>query len=755
MSSIVGRVLNFAGLQRKAISTDEKAVTVEQSVGGLSALYSDDGLTIEQYREMLEREPQLKAAIALKIYARLSTGWAIEPASDDPQDIEIADFVRDQFEQMSGTVDGVLRRALMAMAFKLSVQEIVYRYIEDGQWSGMYGWSAIKPKNGETFTVKTDDYGNVLHLEQKIGHGSAKKLDASYFVVWAWDHDGDFRGKSDLRAAYRWYKAKDLIARFWNVFLERYAMPLPVAKHAPGASEGDKKAIVAALANAATNKAVAIPKDWEVEFVEATREGGDYQGAIDYCDRMMARCCVVPQLMLDEGKSGSYSLGKSHGESFAWVLDSLGKEIEENIVGEQLIRRLVDWNYTAERYPAFKFKPFTDAAFAEIAAAFGTLVDKGIVTKDEPVVRERLTLPARTSAGSTDAGGVPEQTPGANGPDPQGPPATPPAPPASGGSKDDKRGATFAEPAGLKHAAKMDFAETVRTLDAIEAEAQRDAARAVQAMHADLKRAVRKARIIETRDQAAIDRLRLGHVGELRAALEKGFGLALAHGAEDGFKGVVSGLDAAGVKADLQPKDRTPLNFDDGELSFSMREILTFWKGKVPVQKDLLQHYTRQAFTVAGVTSDALLEQAKQAIGRGMVRGNTYAAVEAALADIFEPYYLAEVDPGVGSAPRLHNIVRTNMSEAYNTGQMNLYRDPEVGDFVRAFEYSAVMDSRTSEYCQAWHGVVLKKDDQRWVAALPPNHYQCRSVLIPIVQGEAFTETTNPPSILPMLGFRT
>lgn len=773
--STLGRILSFARPE-KAPAPDmrEKSLTTEHaSVGGLSTLYDEDGITIATYKEMLEREPQLKAAIYLKMYARLSTGWAIEPASQDALDVEIAEFVLDQLEQFAGTADGVLRRAMLAMAYKISVQEIVYRHIESGRWAGKYGWAAIKPKNGETFTVKTDVYGNVINLEQRMGMGHVSPFDPSYFLLWCWEHDGDFKGKSDLRAAYRWYKAKDMIARFWNVFLERYAMPLPVAKHPQGAQKTAIDALVKVLANLTTHKAVAVPREWEVEFIEATRQGGDYLGAIAYCDRMMARSVLVPQLLLDEGQSGSYSLGKSHGESFKWILGSLGKEIEEDIMGDQLIRRLVDWNYSVENYPRFKFKPFTDDAFAELASAFGALVDKGIVDKDEPVVRERLTLPQRhaNGAGSEEAGGGPEQAPaGGN----AAPSATPPAsaratvrpsaapaapasaPASSSGGKTTPAAFEMAPAAGaLKHAAKMDFAEAASRLDEIEAETQRNAARAIQAMHLDLKRAVRKAKIVETRDIAAIDKLRIGHVGELRAALERGLGLALAHGAEDGFNAVTAGLAAAGVPADIEPRDRTPLNFDQGALNHNLRDIYDAWRGKVPIQKDLLAHYSRSSFTIAGNVSDSLLEQAKSAIGRGMIRGNNYASIESALNEIFEPYYLTEIDPEVGTSHRLHNIVRTNMSEAYNTGQMNLYRDPEVGDYVRAFEYSSVMDGRTSDYCQAWHGVVLKKDDTRWVAALPPNHFQCRAVLIPIVQGEAFTETANPPGILPQIGFRT
>ena len=48
------------------------------------------------YRRMMETDSQVKACIMLKILGRLSTGWSIEPASDDPQDQQIAEFIEAQ-----------------------------------------------------------------------------------------------------------------------------------------------------------------------------------------------------------------------------------------------------------------------------------------------------------------------------------------------------------------------------------------------------------------------------------------------------------------------------------------------------------------------------------------------------------------------------------------------------------------------------------------------------------------------------------
>jgi uncharacterized protein with gpF-like domain len=58
--------------------------------------------------------------------------------------------------------------------------------------------------------------------------------------------------------------------------------------------------------------------------------------------------------------------------------------------------------------------------------------------------------------------------------------------------------------------------------------------------------------------------------------------------------------------------------------------------------------------------------------------------------------------------------------------------DPELGDFVEGLEYSAILDSRTTEVCKSLNGRQYKKDDSVWNSITPPNHFNCRSVLIPI-----------------------
>lgn len=116
---------------------------------------------------------------------------------------------------------------------------------------------------------------------------------------------------------------------------------------------------------------------------------------------------------------------------------------------------------------------------------------------------------------------------------------------------------------------------------------------------------------------------------------------------------------------------------------------------------------------------------------------------------------LLEINTGL-EPYRLDTVVRTNMFEAVNEARFNTFTDPVLGDFVRGFEYSAVLDGRTTEVCAHLDG--KKYERERWEGDLrpwvPPNHFNCRSLLVPITAVDEEAEFEDAaPDIEPQEGF--
>ncbi len=103
---------------------------------------------------------------------------------------------------------------------------------------------------------------------------------------------------------------------------------------------------------------------------------------------------------------------------------------------------------------------------------------------------------------------------------------------------------------------------------------------------------------------------------------------------------------------------------------------------------------------------------------------------------------------------RLSTVVRTNTFEAINEARYSYFTDPSIGDFVEALEYSAILDSRTTQICRHLDGQVHAVDGEIWNGPYrPPNHFNCRSLLIAVMQEDEWQES-DAPTVEPQEGFK-
>ena len=151
-----------------------------------------------------------------------------------------------------------------------------------------------------------------------------------------------------------------------------------------------------------------------------------------------------------------------------------------------------------------------------------------------------------------------------------------------------------------------------------------------------------------------------------------------------------------------------------------------------------------------------MLRQVQLIILKGLERGISRTKLQDNLLSLFRGMLTSgETQDGALLTPhRVENIVRTNLIESYNTGRLDMFRHPDVADRIGAVEYSAIIDSRTTPFCRAWDGTVLSLNDQQLDQITPPNHFQCRSILVPIMRVEEFEITERLPSERPLEGFR-
>ena len=150
----------------------------------------------------------------------------------------------------------------------------------------------------------------------------------------------------------------------------------------------------------------------------------------------------------------------------------------------------------------------------------------------------------------------------------------------------------------------------------------------------------------------------------------------------------------------------------------------------------------QRSYQIAGDVSESLRKRVVTTIFNGIKNSWPLADVVRRIGEDVDSY----------SIPQLNTIVRTTTFEAINEARYNFFSTPELGGFVEALEYSAILDGRTTDICRELDGKIYPEDSEVWQTYRPPNHFNCRSLLIAVTQLDKWQES-EPPELLPAEGF--
>jgi len=656
-------------------------------------VYNPDDLVgkkgLDIYHTMQKRDGQVKAIFMLKKHARLSTPWDIRPEDEEDQDaVKQAEFIKHCFSDMEGNINNSLLKIWNAMRDGYSVSEMNYKILPTGEFKGMVGIDNIKVRKAKNYSFSCDEHGNIK--DDGLLENANTHLPINKFIIFTYNPNDDdsesLYGESDFRAAYRYYFSNDIIQRYWNIFLEKFGQPTVIGRYEPGTTKAKQDEYLDILKNIQTDTAIVMPKGLEAELLEATRRGdAGYKTAFNTNNDMIARALLVGTLLMDTGEKGSWALSKTHFDIFIYILDYLGGETEDTIIREQVIKRLIDFNFPQPKYPYFKFESLIKDDQKAKADVAKILVDAGLINPEEEWVREFLKIPAKEKDVVL--------------PEPK---------PAGGGFTENFITGLNRQP--NKYEKKCDFTRIVNNLNKYETQAEDELIVIIQKQKDMLKKAILKSKVIETNNAKEVEKLQLSYVGEFRDT----------------------------VKRWLQELWR----YGETEVQSELKQYKFVG---LPAEK-AMEYLRNKAFWIAGVERDDILKKAKTILYSGMKNGSSADEIMFELDNTFKEYI---GKPGIDTRDgklltpnHLENIVRTNFSDAYNQGRLDMSEDKDFKGFVTGMMFSAIMDERTTEVCGVLDGQIFEMGDPDLARVTPPLHYLCRSTLVPITKHETFTPVT-------------
>lgn len=776
----------------RATSQDFQVVSVERvQFGGMKDVprYNPDELVRRKglgiYAKM-RLDEQVKAVVTFKRDAVLSRGWTFEYDKECPlNDDEKAQRIREYeyiVRKMPGSFIDALNRVATGREYGYSLTEKQFSNIEiDGETRiGIQGLHGRDPKD---FEFITDPYGNLIEFRQLAG-GDRILLDINKFIHYVHNPEFDrYYGQSELREAYRSWYHKDVLLRYWGFYMEKLGGGMMIVQldrdSGITVSSPEYRALQSIVENVKASAGIVLPPGASAEVVFPSNSDA-FKQACEYHDLGIAKALLVPNLMgvTPSGQTGSYSQSSSQLEAFAWTVRADTDRLE-SCIDEQLFRHLGDLNYGDGEYPRFKFKPLSTEGLRYLITTWSTLIKDGAVIpteEDEARLREILEMPPRTDKSVTLMEVKQELMPA---PTPTAPPSATadkipqdqPKPPAerqsdtkptekkvqaSRTSGKPKLRIVASTPDGQPRTAsargfsralmRVEFSVIEHKMTSIQYEDAEKVSSLVAKAVSNILADDRLPQLLDS-DVRDISDMQLdsSDKSRIKAAMKASLQKAWEMGQNQARK-EMSAANKPITFASLRDKAaeyfdangfRMAGNLSDGVRGIIQNELLQAVKRGARPEEAKAQIYAR--LIEKGMTS---LDAVKENIGSSD-------EVEALVEDLLDAAL-----PTANVPAYLNTLIRTNTYEALNEARYAEFTDPEIRDFVVALEYSAVLDDATTELCRSLDGHIHASDSEVWDTYRPPNHFNCRSLLVPVTAIDEWDgRESAAPRVEPAKGF--
>jgi SPP1 gp7 family putative phage head morphogenesis protein len=163
---------------------------------------------------------------------------------------------------------------------------------------------------------------------------------------------------------------------------------------------------------------------------------------------------------------------------------------------------------------------------------------------------------------------------------------------------------------------------------------------------------------------------------------------------------------------------------------------VNYLRNLTPVTKDLFDgltsQYRKDAFTVAGVSDQRLIEKIRDALSETLAKGGTHEDFHRAVDKLTS-------DAGVEqlAAFELDTVFQTNAGKAYGAGRLEQMQEPGLMEALPYWQYWTAGDLRVRPSHAALDGFCARAIDPVWRQIYAPWDYNCRCSVIPVLPEDA------------------
>jgi phage gp29-like protein len=357
--------------------------------------------------EMEEREWQYRSVLSTRKTAIKSIEPFVQAASEDKDDVRIADEVKDELVDRPNFRE-LVASLLDGLGKGYSVVELVWRFTAS-RWS----IDEMHWRDPRLFEFDRDTRCQLRIRMQTVPGGLP--LAPFKFAVHMPALKNGLPARNGLARVAAWgFMLKSFTMKDWAAFLEVHGMPLRLGKYGPESSVEDRRVLLRAVRELGSDAAAIIPRGMEIELVE-TKGFSDkpFEGMASYIDKAISKIVIGQTMTADDGSS----------KAQAAIHDKVRIDIKEDdavavalTINRDIIRPWVDLNHGPRqrgRYPRLVLPVMEREDLAAFSRAVGELVDRGLEIEQaevrdrigmrEPAVKAKLMRP-KTSGGGQSSG---------------------------------------------------------------------------------------------------------------------------------------------------------------------------------------------------------------------------------------------------------------------------------------------------------------------------------------------------------------
>lgn len=377
--------------------------------------------------QSMMRDPHVRASVAMICNPLQNAVWDFAPASDDPIDLEVADFLRHTFFErlnfdkfVRQLVTGYLRDGVALFEMTDDVVRLNQNRFTNHPGKGLAvattgmhyrpAWSIYK------FNQAAGDPNSLISIEQQIPgsdrqKSGIKRISAKRCMRWTFEQeDANFWGFPVLRSAYGPFKCKRALRRLQMIKSERMAVPTPKLELPEDADAESIEVAENILRDLKSQERGYIITPYGYTFSYEGIDGNTgapIEDAIEACNRDIMMNIMAGWFLLglsSGSSSGSYALANTQQGQFQIAIETHSRFVasifnSEND-GHNPLKRLVEMNYGPNvEVPRMYFRNIPTKDWTGVLPVVNALTSQaGIITADdqlEDFVREALALPKR------------------------------------------------------------------------------------------------------------------------------------------------------------------------------------------------------------------------------------------------------------------------------------------------------------------------------------------------------------------------